>query len=175
MSTCLLQAKVLQSRPSDPEPRSCIILAMSSELVPLPEAEAPTLDQQYAVAVGSALADNMSLSKLAGRMAKGNRRKERALRRKFRQMAARDPLTREILQMAAGGELMAGLPGAAQALARRASRGYIPAIKLLFEATGFHNPRMQHEHSGEVVIRLEGIQRAPVVEDEVTDAEVVEE
>lgn len=64
-----------------------------------------------------------------------------------------------------------------RALHRRASRGNIPAIKLAMEASGLHNPRVQHEHSGEIVISLKGLPR-PVPtpdDDQVVDADVVED
>lgn len=69
-------------------------------------------------------------------------------------------------------ELMFGLVPASQALTRKAATGRTDAIKLLFEASGFHNPRVQHEHKGDIKITLD-IPRPKAVED-VIDAEVVE-
>lgn len=69
-------------------------------------------------------------------------------------------------------ELMLALPQAARALGQKAGRGYENAIKLLFEASGFHNPRIRHEHSGDIKITLD-IPR-PTFEGSVTDADVVE-
>jgi hypothetical protein len=62
-------------------------------------------------------------------------------------------------------------------LRRRASRGNPTAIRLLFEATGFHNTKVKHEHSGDITVKLEGIPRPePVVEEDhdIVDAEVVD-
>lgn len=73
--------------------------------------------------------------------------------------------------------MMAGLPEASAALARRAGRGNVPAIKLVYEATGLHNPRVQHEHSGDITIHMD-IPRPTFTQDvdstAVEDAEVVE-
>lgn len=52
--------------------------------------------------------------------------------------------------------LMVGLGPATKALVGRAGRmGKPDAVKLVFEASGFHNPRVQHEHSGEITIKLD--------------------
>jgi hypothetical protein len=70
-------------------------------------------------------------------------------------------------------ETALALPGVTRALVRRAQRGRVDAIKLLFELTGFYNPRsiVDHNHSGEININLTmGGRPEPVV-----DAEVVEE
>lgn len=77
------------------------------------------------------------------------------------------------------GELLSGLEGAAEALVRRAHRGRPDAIKLLFEATGFHNPRIKHEHSGDIKLTLDlprpGVASPPGLPEPVVDADVVEE
>lgn len=63
-----------------------------------------------------------------------------------------------------------------RALHRRGSKGNIPAIKLAMEASGFHNPRVQHDHSGEISITIKGLPRPEVTTDStaVEDATVVE-
>jgi len=70
-------------------------------------------------------------------------------------------------------EIMLAMPMAARALGRKAGRGYENAIKLLFEASGFHNPRVRHEHSGDIKITLD-IPRPNFEAETVPDAEVVE-
>jgi hypothetical protein len=69
------------------------------------------------------------------------------------------------------------MPEVTHAVARRGSKGNIPAAKLAMEASGFHNPRMDHHHSGKIEIELKGVPRpaATVDEDHVVDADVVEE
>jgi hypothetical protein len=69
---------------------------------------------------------------------------------------------------------MVGLVPATHALAGRAARGRPDAIKVLFEASGFHNPRVRHEHSGEIKIKLDMPRPAFGSDDEVVDADVVD-
>ena len=70
-------------------------------------------------------------------------------------------------------EMLLALVPATRALGQRAARGRPDAAKLLFEATGFHNPRVKHDHSGEIKIKLE-IPR-PAFESDVVDADVVDD
>jgi len=71
-------------------------------------------------------------------------------------------------------EMVVGLPKAGQALSRRAWQRNVQAIKLLLEATGVHNPRIKHEHSGEISIKF--VAPRPTFETEdVVDATVVDE
>lgn len=103
--------------------------------------------------------------------------KRKRLRNKLRRWVREDADFHARVAARAHGEMVVGLGPSVRALVRRASRGNPQALKLLFEASGFHNPKMKHEHSGEVKIKLE-MPRPPVVEDEagpVTDAEVVED
>jgi hypothetical protein len=59
-------------------------------------------------------------------------------------------------------------------------KGNIPAIKLALESSGYHNPRVQHEHSGEVSITIKNAPRPVRTADHteadapVIDADVVE-
>lgn len=104
-------------------------------------------------------------------------RKRKQLRHKIRRWTYESEDFHRRVAVRTHGTMVMGLGPAAQALVRRAGRGNPTAIRLLFEASGFHNPKMQHEHSGEVTIKLE-MPRPPVVADEagqVTDAEVVED
>jgi hypothetical protein len=78
--------------------------------------------------------------------------------------------------------LILNLPQATQALARRAGRGRPDAIKLAYEVTGFHNPKVQHEHSGDISISINSMSRPPKtetttgqLEEPIVDAEVVED
>lgn len=70
--------------------------------------------------------------------------------------------------------MLVGLGPAVDGLNRRAGKGNVQAIKLLFEASGLHNPKVQHEHSGEVTVKLD-IPRPQFVDaTSVPDAQVVE-
>lgn len=104
------------------------------------------------------------------------RREDRGRRRKLyvamRDICITDPRIMESVVADAKLEIMLALPKASRALGDKAGRGYEQAIKLLFEASGFHNPRIRHEHSGDIKITLD-IPR-PTFEGSVTDAQVVE-
>lgn len=52
-----------------------------------------------------------------------------------------------------------GLGPAVKALNRKAAAGRVDAIKVLFEASGFYNPRIQHDHSGEIEITIKNAPR----------------
>jgi hypothetical protein len=110
---------------------------------------------------------------LAEKLAKGNPKKAKMWRTRFRQWI-HEPHFQQLIGMYSKGELMLALPGSAQALGRRASKGNVPAGKLLMEATDFHSPRSQVEHSGEIQITIKNAPRPVRTEDEVVDAEVVE-
>lgn len=71
-------------------------------------------------------------------------------------------------------EFVVGLIPTARALAKAAQQPYakaMPSQKLLLEITGYHNPKVQHEHSGEIKIKVE--MPRPTFEGTVEDADVV--
>jgi len=74
----------------------------------------------------------------------------------------------------AKGIMIWNLPEVAEALCRRGRKGNVMAAKLLYEATGFYSPKMQHDHTGEIRITVATMPRPEEVED-ITDATVVEE
>lgn len=100
------------------------------------------------------------------------------LRRKLTHALIHDQRVAQAIGERAKGELLVGLVPSAKALARRAGRGNVPAIKLISEATGFHNPRVKHEHSGEIKVTMD-IPRPTMEQDrpgiDVPDAEVVDD
>jgi hypothetical protein len=89
---------------------------------------------------------------------------------------------RELQQMVADrsrAKMIAALPAITEALVARAQRGRPDAIKLVFAATGFYDPKLQrHQHTGEVkiVVSIPRPRTLPNEADErdVVDAEVVE-
>jgi hypothetical protein len=111
-----------------------------------------------------------------GREGREVNRLRKNLYRRLRSLALRDPRVAQGLVDSARLDLMVGLGPATRALVGRGARGRVDAIKLIYEASGFHNPRVQHEHSGEINIKLD-VPR-PSYEDtrseEVTDADVVD-
>lgn len=72
-------------------------------------------------------------------------------------------------------ELAGGLPSVGRAVRNRAGRGNPNMARLAMEASGFHNPKVDHKHSGEIKISITGIPRPSEGSDEVVDAEVVED
>lgn len=115
-------------------------------------------------------------SEIARRLAPDDPQKRAMWRRRIWSIVYHDNRIPVALAGRAKVEMMLGLGPASRALVRRASAGRPDAIKLLFEASGFHNPRVRHEHSGEVTIKVD--MPRPKFTDEqeaVTDAEVVED
>lgn len=119
-----------------------------------------------------------TVNQIAEYISKGDEKKYRAVKSQLNMMVSEDEATQLILGAVAKGQAISALPDATEALIRRACKGNIPAIKLLYEATGFHNPRVQHEHSGDISITLKGIDRPAVVDDHqdpIVDAETVDD
>lgn len=122
------------------------------------------------------LAKGWEIHEIADKLAGSDQRKRKAVRSQLHMMIKSDEATQVILGRQAHGELIAETPAMVSALVRRAKRGNVPAIKLAMEASGFHNPRVQHDHSGEIAITIKGLPRPTRTEDidHVVDAEVVE-
>jgi hypothetical protein len=116
---------------------------------------------------------------VARKLAPNDRHERKKIRARVRRLAASDPVFQARIGELAHGHLIMSLGTAVRGLERAAGRGRSDAIKLLFEATGFHHTKTQHEHSGEIKVKLE-IPRPPVLDDEgrpepVVDADVVED
>lgn len=113
---------------------------------------------------------------IAEKLAKGNERKKKIIRSQLRRMLVTDEETAQIKAAAAAGVLVDEIEDVAEAVMRRAKKGNIPAAKLAMEASGFHNPRVKHEHTGDIKVTIANVPRPPEVkDDEVVDAEVVED
>lgn len=116
---------------------------------------------------------------------KPGRKQRLALRQAYRILATDQTLQQAIAEEAKG-ILVRGVPVASTAVTKRASRGRVDAAKLVFEASGFYNPRIQHEHSGDIKVTID-IPRPERVDErpgnssaagpgpEVVDADVVED
>ena len=112
---------------------------------------------------------------IADKLAGNDERKRKVVLGQITRMIATDPEMQEFMGLQSKGEIIASLPAMSEALVRRATKGNVPAIKLAYEASGFHNPRHEVQHSGEIQINIRMAERPPVVEDAITDATVVEE
>lgn len=126
------------------------------------------------------LAEGRSPMQVAKKLAGDDKKRQVAIRRKIYRLFARVDMQDELAARLKLVQIL-GLGPAMKALNRKAAAGRVDAIKLAFESSGFHNPRVQHEHGGEVTITIKNAPRpARVVEeyagqnDAIIDAQVVE-
>jgi hypothetical protein len=142
------------------------------ELARASKYQPPELSRAQQVVI-MAMADGYKPNDIARKLAKGDPAKAKRWRGRIRTWLAQDPTFKQAIGLAAQAQLVSDILPATAALGRRAARGRTDAIRLLYEASGFHNPKVQHnhEHSGTIDINLKmGGRPEPVV-----DAEVVEE
>jgi hypothetical protein len=103
----------------------------------------------------------------------------RHVRGRIQRMASMDEEYQIGIGHQVNGAAIMELPSIMDGVIRRAQRGRVDAAKLIFEMTGLHNPKVQHEHSGDIQITLASVPRpervATELEAPVVDAEVVEE
>jgi hypothetical protein len=132
--------------------------------------------------VAELLANGMTPAALARKLAKGDKKKAQRLRARFRYWVWHVPAFQQALMAQAKGEAALQATAAIPAVGRRAQRGRVDATKLLLEVSGMHNPKVNHEHSGEVKITLATMPRPEPVEtedsvdsDAITEAEIVDE
>jgi hypothetical protein len=130
-----------------------------------------------AEAITTAFERGETVPQIAKRIHPTDGKARRALNQKLWRMVREDELLKLTIMQRAQGMMLAGLLPTISALNGRGARGRTDAAKLLFEASGFHNPRVQHEHSGEIKVKLE--MPRPTFEQDadgaiVADAEVVE-
>lgn len=124
------------------------------------------------------LGDGHSLGSAARELAKKNGHTEKAWRQLLRRWAATDEVFQRAIALEAHGQLGVDLVRVVKAVGNRAARGNPNMARLAMEASGFHNPKVDHKHSGEVKITLSGIPRPTAGQEDpptITEAEVVEE
>jgi hypothetical protein len=125
---------------------------------------------------GVLVGDGRTPEDIAGALHPNNRKEMRKMRRYIEGLLADNLDTQMAVARKGRSILIAALPEASRALARRAAKGNPQAVKLLFEASGFHNPRIKHDHSGQVEIVVKGLPRPQdSLPEPVVDAEVVED
>ena len=103
---------------------------------------------------------------------RADRGKRLNLYRKLKRIALGDERVAKGIADDARLDLMVALGPAVAGLRERAARGRPDAVKIVLEATGFHNPRVKHEHSGEINVKID--MPRPTHDADVTDAEVVD-
>lgn len=110
----------------------------------------------------------LTVPECAKLLAKGDRKKAQAIRKRLYRMVGRDKKFQQYVYERAHMNLAVGLNGATAAMSRRAARGRVDAAKLVMEASGFHTPRSKQEHSGEIKITVD-IPRPDFVDAEAVD------
>lgn len=108
----------------------------------------------------------------------GDPRSQRATRREIERLVRMDPrIYKQVLDHARV-DLASGVGPSLRGLIRRARGGNPQAARLVLEIAGVHNPRVKHEHKGDIKIKLEGLPRPQFertgIDDQVVDADVVE-
>jgi hypothetical protein len=149
---------------------------MGKEMVPFrrEQMEKTKADQfRFALLLGETDLEPHELAKKLGR---GDPKAAARWRKRY-QRWKRDPEFAELIAAQVNGNLLLALPRTSNALIRRATKGNVPAIKLLMEVSGFWSPRQKVEHTGDISITLKGLSRPPVVidEDTVIEGDVVED
>lgn len=138
----------------------------------------PAANEELVDRLGDLIHSGVKPNEIARRLAPNDPDRRKYWRTKIRRLLQSDARLAARLADNAKIEMMTGLGPATVALTRKARAGRVDAIKLLFEASGLHNPRVQHEHSGEVNIKV-SIPRPDVAkthaEDPIVDADVVDD
>lgn len=120
------------------------------------ESSADKPRDKFAEAVAEGLAKGMTGPQIAKKLAKGDDKLAKKYRRRIRNMAYREQgRLKEAVAARAAGDLLMGVPGTVNAVVRRAQRGRMDAAKTVLEATGVHNPRVKHEHSGDITVKVD--------------------
>jgi hypothetical protein len=106
-------------------------------------------------ALVDAMEKGLSVREISLKLAPGDKTKQKTWRDRIRRMLAHDPLLARAIVMRAQSNLLQAVPGTTVAVGKRAQRGRMDAAKTVLEATGVHNPRVKHEHSGNIKITLD--------------------
>lgn len=135
-----------------------------------------SVSDAYAEQIGELISQGQHVRDIARRLHPDDPVARRRTYKRLRRLALTDPRVAQYIADDSRLDLMAGLRPTVNHLLRHARRRP-DAAKLVLEASGFHNPRVQHEHSGEIEVKLtmprpkhfdqpEQIADAEVVEDE---------
>jgi hypothetical protein len=153
-----------------------MMVVMASTKLATREVGQEAVLSDFEAAVAEAIVAGKRPWQIAKQLAKGDLKKTRSLNKRIRRLMWNDAWMAHAVEgykRAAAIDAITTRP----ALAKRASRGRTDAHKLLLEVSGLHNPRVQHEHSGDIRISLTTVPR-PVATSEpdepIVDADVVE-
>jgi hypothetical protein len=138
----------------------------------------PEQTHRFKAVISQLYARGWTPQELAHRMERKDKTARAEARAALWTMLHSDVELQNMMADQAKARMVLALPAAAEALADRARRGRPDAIKLLFAATGFYDPRLRHnQHSGEVKITVSIPRPTTLIDPEkdVVDAEVVED
>lgn len=131
---------------------------------------------KYHHAIVDAFERGETVGDIARTLAHGDEKKRKKYATKLRSMVRNDRILQRALIERGQMNLLTAVPMASVAIGKRAAKGRMDAAKFVMEATGVHNPRVRHEHSGEVRVSLDlprpKFAEAKVIE--IDDAEVIE-
>lgn len=146
-------------------------MAVANLPAKIPQSSVP---DDYAEALARQISQGIHPKDIALRLHPKDRAARRRAYKRLRSLALEDPRVAANVVADAKLALIVALGPTIEALGRHAQRRP-DAAKLVLEASGFHNPRVQHEHSGDIKITLD-MPRPKFVDNEeaVVDAEVVD-
>lgn len=108
-----------------------------------------------------------------------NPRGQQAAKRRIERLIQNDPRIYNQVLDHVKADIASSIGPAMRGLVRRADKGNVHAARLILEIAGVHNPRVRHEHKGDIKIKLEGLPRPRFEDtgndaDSIVDADVVE-
>lgn len=153
---------------------------MAGSLVPTEKSSTPAPVDPVKVRVAELIAEGFTTAQIAQKLAPKDKKKRAAWRAKLRRWAMHDEAYQQQLVLAGRAKALQAAVGVIPAVEKRGRRGRTDAAKYLAEVSGFHNPKVKHEHSGGLELKIVNAPRPKKVETvdstaEVTDAEVVED
>jgi hypothetical protein len=156
---------------------------MAGSLLPKAKEDLSPREERWHQAIAEALMDGKTPGQIARKLAKGDMQKYHHYYGKVVRLARRDALFQARMLQMAKGDAFLHLGSSVAGLGRKAALGRVDAVKLLWEMTGLHNPKVQHEHSGGIEITV-SIPRPATTVDELgpgkepdgfVDADVIED
>jgi hypothetical protein len=136
--------------------------------VPVSKSTVAGPEERFLDAIADRLASGQQPAAIAKSIYPNDRVRRRRLRLKIWRMVQNEPGLAERLARRARGQMAVDLVPAVAAAGQRARRGRIDAVRYISEASGFHSAKVQHDHSGEIKIKLE------MPRPDYVDADVVE-
>lgn len=134
----------------------------------------PAADEALLETLADAIAAGHAPAAIARKLGGDDPAKRKHWRSKIHRYLREDQRLAVALAGRAREQMLVDLVPTTKAMGQRARRGRVDAGKLILEASGFHNPRVKHEHSGDIKITLDMPRPRHLDEDtDFVDAEVV--